>query len=214
MYPGSPAEEYVTARGLDDSVSARFGLGYVHSALPGHERYRGYLAVPYMRPAGGVHGVATVRYRCIADRCVKAPDGRYFFQHDQKERHSEFHPKSGKYLTVPGDVPRLFNTGALIKKSPYVVLVEGEFDTMVWDSIGIPCVGAPGAGSWRNYWLPAFLGYKTVYLVAEDGPGETFMDDLAAKMPNGRSMRMADDMDSNQIFLKYGAQSLKERLSL
>lgn len=210
MYPGSPAESYVVARGLGE-IAGRFGLGYVHSALPGHDKYSGYLAIPYMRPAGGAHGVATVRFRCIADACVKSPEGRYYFQLGEKERHDH---KGGKYMTLGGDPPRLFNTTALIRPSPFVVLVEGEFDTMTWDLVGVPAAGVPGTGSWRNYWYHAFRGYGTVYLLAEDDPGENFMDDLAAKMPNGRVMRMKDDMDSNQIFLAEGTRGLKERLKL
>nr|WP_260988053.1 topoisomerase [Streptomyces sp. CFMR 7] len=210
MYPGSPAEAYVTARGLQE-VAGRFGLGYVHSALPGHERYTGYLAIPYMRPAGGPHGVATVRYRCIAEQCVRSPEGPYYFELGEKEQHDH---KGGKYMTLGGDPPRLFNTAALVRPSPYIVLVEGEFDTMAWDLINTPAVGIPGTGSWRNYFHPAFLGYRTVYLLAEDEPGENFMDDLAAKMPNGRVMRMEDNKDSNQILLEHGGDALKGRLKL
>ncbi len=117
-------------------------------------------------------------------------------------------------MTLGGDPPRLFNTAALVRPSPYIVLVEGEFDTMAWDLINTPAVGIPGTGSWRNYFHPAFLGYRTVYLLAEDEPGENFMDDLAAKMPNGRVMRMEDNKDSNQILLEHGGDALKGRLKL
>src|SRR5690606_39322749 len=60
--------------------------------------------------AGGPHMVATVRFRCIRDECVKDSDGQYFFLKGEKEQHQEH----GKYQSLPGDRPRLYNTGALI----------------------------------------------------------------------------------------------------
>jgi DNA primase len=209
-YRGSPAEEYVTARGLTE-VAGRFGLGYVASALPGHERYAGYLCIPYIRPAGGEHGVATCRFRCIADECVKDPtDGLYFFQKGEKERH-EGH---GKYKSLPGDPPRLYNTSALIEPSPVLVVVEGEFDTQSWTLAGIPAVGAPGTGTWRDYWTPALFGYEVVYLIAEDEPGLVFMDQLAADLPNGKVIKMTDSRDSNSVLTNFGPEALTKRIGL
>ncbi|WP_354670728.1 topoisomerase [Streptomyces flavofungini] len=207
MYPGSPAEEYIKARGLDE-VAAAFGLGYVGSALPGHERYRGYLAIPYLRPAGGADGVATVRYRCIADECVRGPDSGLLVLQDEKEHHQGH----GKYMTAPGDPPRLYNTAALIQPTPYVVVVEGELDAMTWALAGVPAVGAPGTGTWQPYWTPPLRGYRTVYLIAEDGPGLNFMDALAAELPNARIIQMPGDRDSNATFLKEGREALLERI--
>lgn len=208
QYAGSPAEAYVAARGLAD-VAARFGLGYVGSATPGHERYRGMLALPYLRPAGGPDGVATVRFRCIADACVRAPDGRYWHEHQEKEQH-EAH---SKYLTVPGDPPRLFNTGALIRPSKILVVVEGEFDAMTWDLAGIAAISIPGTGTWRDYFTPATLGYETVYLIAEDKAGLTCMDSLASEMTNAQVIIMPD-VDSNTLYLTEGLDALRGKVGL
>ncbi|MFE9442512.1 topoisomerase [Streptomyces sp. NPDC006602] len=208
-YQGSPAEEYVAARGLA-KVASSFGLGYVDSAIPGHERYAGYLALPYIRPAGGEDGVATVRFRCIADACVKDSDGTYFFLKGEKERHQEH----GKYRSLPGDPPRLYNTSALIEPSPVLVVVEGEFDTQSWALAGIPSVGAPGTGTWRDYWTPALLGYETVFLIAEDEPGLVFMDELAADLPNGKVVKMTDSRDSNSVLLNFGPEALAKRIGM
>ncbi|MFD7605174.1 topoisomerase [Streptomyces mirabilis] len=142
---------------------------------------------------------------------MKDADGSYLFLSGQKERHSQVHPKSGKYMSLPGDPPRLFNTSALIEASRFLVVVEGEFDTMAWALAGTPCVGAPGTGSWREYWTPALLGYHVVYLIAEDGPGLTFMDDLASHLPNGKVIQMSNK-DSNAILIESGRSSLLERI--
>ncbi|QCX75695.1 hypothetical protein C9F11_10060 [Streptomyces sp. YIM 121038] len=207
QYRGSPAEEYIKARGLGEAAD-QFGLGYVGSAIPGHERYRGYLAIPYLRPAGGEDGVATVRYRCIADECVRAPDGGLLVLQAEKEQHQGH----GKYLTLPGDLPRLFNTQALIEPTPTMVVVEGELDAMTWALVGVPAVAAPGTGTWAAYWTGPLRGYRTVYLIAEDGPGLTFMDSIAADLPNSRVITMPGDLDSNATFLKSGRAALLERI--
>lgn len=208
-YQGSPAESYVAARGLD-GVASRFGLGYVDSALPGHERYSGYLAMPYLRPAGGDDGVATVRFRCIADQCVKDASGAYFFQTGDKERHQGH----GKYMSLPGDPPRLYNTGALIEPGPIAVVVEGEFDTQSWAAVDVPAVGAPGTGTWRDYWTPALLGYETVFLIAEDEPGLVFMDGLAADIPHSKVIQMPDGQDSNSVLVNSGPAALRKRIGM
>lgn len=208
-FPGSPAEEYVAARGLAE-VAGRFGLGYVASAQPGHERYSGSLCIPYIRPAGGDDGVATCRFRCIADECVRAPDGAFYFQRGEKEHHQGH----GKYLSLPGDPPRLYNTPALIDPSPFLVVVEGEFDTQSWALAQVPAVGAPGTGTWRDYWTPALLGYEVVYLIAEDAPGLVFMDGLAAELPNGKVIQMADAQDSNSVLINHGPEALRKRIGL
>ncbi|MER6086556.1 topoisomerase [Streptomyces bluensis] len=199
----------MTARGLAE-VAGRFGLGYVASALPGHERYLGSLCIPYIRPAGGEHGVATCRFRCIADDCVKDSDGLYFFQKGEKERHQGH----GKYMSLPGDPPRLYNTSALIEPSPLLAVVEGEFDAQSWTLAGVPSVGAPGTGTWRDYWTPALLGYEVVYLIAEDEPGLVFMDQLAADLPNGKVIKMTDSQDSNSVLANFGREALMKRIGL
>lgn len=209
MYEDSPAQAYVKARGLNE-VAAGFGLGYVASAIPGHERFTGFLTIPYLRPSGGDDSVATVRFRCVADQCVKDSDGTYFFEKQQKEQH-EGH---GKYLTLPGDPPRIYNTSALIEPSPFLVVVEGEFDTMTWKAAGVPAIGAPGTGTWRDYWTPALRGYQTVYLISEDSAGFKFMESLAAEMPNAKIIEMAGNLDSNSTYLLEGPGALLERIGL
>ncbi|MGW0087830.1 topoisomerase [Streptomyces sp. NPDC003328] len=209
MYEGSKAQEYVKARGLAD-VANGFGLGHVGSAIPGHERFTGFLSIPYLRPAGGEDSVATVRFRCVADKCVKDADGRYFFEKQQKEHH-EGH---GKYQTLPGDPPRMFNTSALIEPSPHLVVVEGEFDTMTWKAADVPAIGAPGTGTWRDYWSPALLGYQTVFLISEDPAGFKFMESLAAEMPNSKIIEMTGNLDSNATYLLEGPKGLRERIGL
>lgn len=209
QYEGSPAEKYVEARGLGD-VADTFGLGYVSSALTGHEQRSGMLVVPYLRPAGGAHGTATIRFRCIADQCVRDENGNYLAP-TRKEKHSGH----GKYLTIPGDQPRLFNTRALITAGSYIVVTEGECDAMAWESVGVPAIAYQGTSSWRDHFVPPLRGFEVVYIIADgDKPGIEAAEKLAALLPNSKVIVLGEGHDSNSFLHEYGAVALRERIGL
>ncbi|MFJ7907521.1 toprim domain-containing protein [Kitasatospora sp. NPDC096204] len=209
QYRGSPAEAYMAARGLVE-VAPNFGVGFVGSAQIGHERYRGMLAIPYRRPAGGEHGVATVRFRCIRDTCVKDEEGNYYAP-NRKEKH-EGH---GKYQSLPGDSPRLYNTGALIIPSPYIVVSEGEFDTQASELAGVPCVAAQGTGAWEPHFNLPLVGYKKVFHVADgDEAGIKAAEKRAAQTPNGVVIVLGDDHDINSFIHAEGVDSYRKKLGL
>lgn len=205
----SPAEEYIKARGLED-IAERFTLGYVGSALTGHEQRLGSLVLPYLRPAGGPHAVATIRFRCIDDKCVRDETGS-FLAPVRKENHRGH----GKYLTLPGDMPRLFNTRSLIASSPFVVITEGEFDAMVWESVGAPAIAYQGTSSWRDHFIPPLLGFGTVFIIADgDKPGIEAAEKLAAQLPSAKVIVLGEGHDSNSYLHEYGAAALRERIGL
>lgn len=209
QFKESPAEEYVKARGLGD-VADRFTLGYVGSALTGHEPRTGSLVLPYLRPGGGEHAVATIRFRCIADECVRDEAGEYL-----APTRKENHRGHGKYLTIPGDMPRLFNTRALITTAPFIVITEGEFDAMVWESVGAPAIAYQGTSSWRDHFIPPLLGFGTVYIIADgDKPGIEAAEKLAASLLNAKVIILGDGHDSNSFLHEYGAAALRERIGL
>lgn len=209
QFRGSPAEGYIKARGLED-VADKFTLGYVGSALTGHEQRSGSLVIPYLRPAGGSHAVATIRFRCIADECVRDEAGNYLAP-DRKETHQGH----GKYLTLPGDMPRLFNTWSLITSHPFIVVTEGEFDAMVWESVGAPAIAYQGTSSWRDHFIPPLLGFGTVFIIADgDKPGIQAAEKLAAQLHNAKVIVLGDGHDSNSFLHKFGATALRERIGL
>ncbi|MER6102379.1 toprim domain-containing protein [Streptomyces sp. NPDC001832] len=197
------------ARGLGD-VADKFTLGYVGSALTGHEQRTGMLVLPYLRPANGPHGVATIRFRCIADECVRDEHGNYL-----APTCKENHRGHGKYLTIPGDQPRMFNTKALITGSSSIVITEGEFDAMAWESVGVPAIAYQGTSSWRDHFIPALLGFETVYIIADgDTPGIEAAEKLAASLPNSKVIVLGEGHDSNSFLHEFGAVALRERIGL
>ncbi|AEL19820.1 DNA primase [Mycobacterium phage Iceman] len=195
---GSPAEEYLATRGLMfDSVKDevdRFMLGYVDDPLPGHEMFRGFMAIPYLRWSRE-HGwiVVAIRYRCIQD-------------HD--------HRGHGKYMTAPGDQPWLYNTLALLREVPDVAITEGEIDAITAQVCGLPAVGVPGANMWKPYMRELFIGYRTVYVLADgDEPGAEFANRVALTLPNSRVIPMPPGEDVNSLVISKGKSALLERMS-
>lgn len=184
--PGSPAEEFLSRRGLADSTSS-FRFGYVEEPLPGHERHQGKLAIPYLRwhPRHG--------WSCVSMR-FRALD-------------NETKPK---YASLAGDKPRLYNTPELNTNSEVIAICEGELDAVTVSLTGMPCVGVPGAASWQPFWAELFRGYKTVNVLADgDAPGEKLARTIAKQLPNARVIHLPEGEDANSIFNKEGEEALR-----
>jgi hypothetical protein len=193
--PGSPGEEYLASRGLGfpsirDQVD-RFMLGYVEDPLPGHEMYRGMLAIPYLRWSQEYGwAVVSIRYRRIAEAT------------------------GGKYLTQAGDRPRLFNTLALLYNSSKIAITEGEIDAITAQVCGIPTVGVPGAQAWRSHFREPFLGYREVFIFADgDEPGLNFANTVAATLLNAKVIPMPPGEDVNSLVISQSKQALLGRLT-
>ncbi|MFI1796375.1 toprim domain-containing protein [Streptomyces sp. NPDC020379] len=207
-YPGSPSEGYMVHRGLGE-VADRFKIGFASDPVTGHEQYRGRLAIPYLRPAGGINSVTTIRFRCISDRCVKTPDGTYL------EPHEETHDGHPKYLGLPGHPPRIYNTWALVEPSPHVVLAEGEFDAMASVAADVPATSVPGVSSWQPHFAPPFAGFTTVFSLGDgDKAGRQFNVKTCERLSNAIPIDLGDGYDVNRFTKTHGHEAYRERLGL
>jgi DNA primase len=193
---GSPAEEYLASRGLAlldqpfQGTLDQFRLGYVAEPLPGHEGYRGMLAIPYIRYSQEYGwGVVSIRFRkLVADA-------------------------DNKYLTVAGDRPRLYNTTALLRRSPYVAITEGELDAITAELCGVPTVGVPGSQVWRPHHVEPFRGYRDVYVLADgDEAGREFATKVKGSLVNGKVIPMPERQDVNSVVVQGGPDALLRRL--
>jgi hypothetical protein len=196
-FNASAADEYLAARGLNfPSIREEvenFRLGFVDDPLPGHEQFRGFLAIPYLRRSEKHTGsVVSIRFRCVTD-------------------HS--HQGHGKYMTVAGDRPRLFNTLALLRRSPTIAITEGEFDAITAQVCGLPAVGVPGAAAWQPHFREPFLGYREVFILSDgDEAGYAFANTVAGSLPNAKIIPMPPGEDVNSFVQKNNPQALMERV--
>lgn len=190
----SPAAEYLASRGLPLERVAKFRLGYVDQPEPGHERYAGMLAIPYFRRSpAGEWSVVSIRFRCIRDNCD----------------HNAVH--GGKYLTMAGDTPRLYNTVALIDNHDRIAITEGEIDAITASLSGIPAVGVAGAKVWKRHYSEAFVGYETVYVLADgDKAGRELGDVVAKELQNAKVVSLGDGEDVNSFVAARGPAELRE----
>lgn len=185
--PGSPAEEYLAQRGLAkfDGLS-KFRFGYVEDPDPEHEKYRGKLAIPYLRRHPR-HGwtVVSIRFRALDD-------------------------STPKYLTLSGDKPRLFNTQALTEPTMTVGITEGELDACTATLAGLPTVGIPGATSWQEHWRELFLGYKAVLVFTDgDDAGDKLGRKLGKTLPNARVIPCPEGEDMNSLLTGRGVEAVQ-----
>src|ERR1700729_1687680 len=69
------ALDYLAGRGIDQITAERAALGVVADPVPGHEKLRGRLSIPYMTEVGPVN----MSFRCIQDHDCKLFDnhGKY-----------------------------------------------------------------------------------------------------------------------------------------
>lgn len=182
----SPAAAYLAKRGItDEKLVKRLGLGWVGEPFAAHERYKGMLAIPYLRYGYSGATVITIRFRCIVDDC----------EH-------EYH---GKINSLPGHGSRLYNTRALLAPADAVAICEGEMDTITAEMYGLHAVGVPGVESWKPYMAAAFQGYKRVRIFAQrDDKGQSmkWANDIAAKLPNASVVPCPDGCDLNDAHLK------------
>lgn len=185
--------EYLTGpeRGLTEEAIERFRLGVVADPLPGHERYRGWLSIPYLT----AYGTTSIRFRRL--------DG-----------------KSGdKYLSLPGDPVRIYNPQALQRGTRAICLTEGEFDCMVVEMCGMPCIGLPGAQSWQRVWTRLLEQYESIFFLQDDDDaGRSMSENIAKHLPsNFRPIVMtkpAPDKkgDVTNFFLTHGREALKDKV--
>lgn len=210
QYRGSPAEEYLNARGLGEGA-VRWLPGYVGDSVKvGHEQYRDHLVIPYLRPAGPKY-VATIRFRCIKDSHIRDIDGTYFFLKGQKEQHG----LCPKYQSLPMDSPRLYNTSALVTPSPYVAIAEGEFSAWAVELDGIPATALQGVGAWKESFGKAFAGYEKVFILGDgDDAGKKMTEKLVNTLPNGVPIELPEGSDPDSLRREYGDGVIRRLLGL
>lgn len=199
---GTEEEQYLAKR-LPPGYVQTYALGLVSEPMPGHEDYRGRIAIPFLRRSSkGVYTVHTIRYRCPAYDC-------------QHKDNDVCHGK--KYLNTSGDDPMLYNTVVVQNNHDEVAITEGEFDALVSTYAGLPAVGVPGVKTWDAKFASLFQGYETVYILGDNddknGEGRAFAKRVRKDIGANAAVRMMPrGYDVSSFVLEHGSKALMERI--
>ena len=174
----SLAHDYLASRGIPLEVARLAQLGVVAEPETGHEQYIGRLAIPYITKTG----VVDLRFRSL-NPAVEP-----------------------KYMGMTGAETRMYNVLDIDRAGDYIGVCEGEIDTITLSScVGIPCVGVPGANSWKKHYTRLLADFERVFIFADgDQPGTEFARTLARELPV-TIVQLPDGHDVNSMFVEEGA---------
>jgi DNA primase len=180
------ATEYLSSRHLSVEEANIFHLGVVADPLPGHEPYKGRLAIPYITPSG----VVDIRFRAM-------------------------HNEDPKYMGLVGAKTTMFNTKACFVADKYICVTEGEFDCiMMGVKTQHPTIGIPGANNWKPHYAKILDDFEIVIVLADgDAAGLEFGKKISRELGNVNIISMPEGEDVNSMMVKRGSDWVDERIN-
>ena len=179
------AKDYLSSRHLSVEEASTFHLGVVEDPLPGHEAYKGRLAIPYITPSG----VVDIRFRAIGN-------------------------EDPKYMGLVGAKTTMFNTQACFVADKYICVTEGEFDCIMMSVKTMhPTIGIPGANNWKPHYAKILDDFDVVIVLADgDSAGLEFGKKISRELSNVNIISMPDGEDVNSMMIKMGSEWLDGRI--
>ena len=121
-----------------------------------------------------------------------------------------------------GQKAHLYNVTDVLVQSPYIVVCEGELDTVITSGmVGIPAVGVPGVQAWKPHFAKLFNGYDTVFIAAdndlkEDGsnPGMEFAKRISSEIMNSTIVSLPAGLDITDYYLANGYDTTRSLFGL
>ncbi len=160
-------------------------LGVVAEPEVGHEAFTGRLSIPYITKSG----VVDLRFRSL-NPAVEP-----------------------KYMGMTGAETKMYNVLDVERAGDFIGVCEGEIDTITVSSlIGIPCVGVPGANSWKKHYTRLLADFERIFVFADgDQPGKEFATSLARELPV-TTIQLPDGHDVNSMFVLEGASYFHKKI--
>lgn len=180
------AEDYLRQRGIPLEVARLARLGVVAEPEVGHEAFIGRLSIPYITKTG----VVDLRFRSL-NPAVEP-----------------------KYMGLTGAETKMYNVLDVDKANDIIGVCEGELDTLTMSAcVGIPCVGVPGANSWKKHYTRLLADFQRVFVFADgDQPGTEFARSLARELPV-TIVQMPDGGDVNSVYVSEGADFILRKVN-
>ena len=181
------AEAYLKQRGIPLEVARLARLGVVAEPETGHEAFVGRLSIPYVTKTG----VVDLRFRSL-NPAVEP-----------------------KYMGLTGAETKMYNVLDVEKAGDFIGVCEGELDTLTMSAcIGIPCIGVPGANSWKRHYTRLLADFERVFVFADgDQPGTEFARSLARELPV-TIVQLPDGEDVNSMYVQHGAEYIRTKVEL
>jgi DNA primase len=181
------AEDYLKSRGITVEVARLARLGVVAEPEVGHEAFIGRLTIPYITKTG----VVDLRFRSL-NPAVEP-----------------------KYMGMTGAETKMYNVLDIERAGDWIGVCEGELDTLTLSKcIGIPCIGVPGANSWKKHYTRLLADFERVFVFADgDQPGKEFATGLARELPV-TIVSMGEGEDVNSAYVKHGADYVREKMGM
>ncbi|GGK13394.1 hypothetical protein GCM10010124_02430 [Pilimelia terevasa] len=154
--------------------------------MPGHDRFRGFLAIPYLDHRDQP---LALRFRCLAE-------------HDHRAG------GHGKYMSETGDTGRMFNVRAVHQAGDVIHVCEGELDAIILAKLGLHAVALPGALAWQPRHRRMLAGFSRVWVWGDpDDAGADFIARIvrAHRAAKGVRLRHGDVTDT---YLHGGGNAL------
>jgi DNA primase len=162
-------------------------LGVVAEAEIGHEQFTGRLSIPYITKTG----VVDLRFRSL-NPAVEP-----------------------KYMGMTGAETKMYNVLDIERAGDFIGICEGEIDTLTLSSlVGIPCVGVPGANSWKKHYTRLLADFERVFVFADgDQPGKEFATSLARELPV-TIIQLPDGQDVNSMYVQEGSSYFHQKVGI
>ncbi len=181
------AEDYLRSRGIPLEVARLVSLGVVAEPEVGHEAFTGRLSIPYITKTG----VVDLRFRSL-NPAVEP-----------------------KYMGMTGAETKMYNVLDVERAGDFIGVCEGEIDTLtISRCVGIPCIGVPGANSWKKHYTRLLADFERVFVFADgDQPGTEFARSLARELPV-TIIQLPDGQDVNSMYVQEGAGYFHQKMDL
>jgi len=181
------AEDYLRSRGITMEAARLARLGVVEEPEVGHETFTGRLSIPYITKTG----VVDLRFRSL-NPAVEP-----------------------KYMGMVGATTRMYNVLDVERAGDFIGICEGEIDTLTVSAlIGIPCVGVPGANSWKKHYTRLLADFERVFVFADgDQPGKEFAASLARELPV-TTVQLPEGHDVNSMYVQEGSAYFLQKVGL
>lgn len=177
---------HLLGRGLTEESVRTARLGVVSDPLPGHEKYRNMLSIPYLDRQGRA---LSLRFRCL-----------------ENHNHRDFH--HGKYMSMVDEPARMYNVRAIHEADEEISVTEGELDCIVLNQIGLPAVAIPGANAWQSHHRIMLAGFSRVWVWGDpDEAGAEFNRTLTKALHTARSVQLRGG-DVNDTYQFEGPEAI------